>query len=130
MLRLRLMLMLRLRLMLMLRLRGRIGRRACAVRMVGSARVMASAGLASPRGCKQCPYALLNPWPRRENGFVHLKLGGHLASIPWDTLLSALVGGGVDGPAFCVVYKTSDAVRHAVLVPCARRANIPSGKHL
>ena len=26
-----------------------------------------------PRGRKRCPYALLKPWPRRENGFPNLK---------------------------------------------------------
>ena len=39
-------------------------RRARAVRVLGPARVMASAGLSSPRGHTQYPCARLEPWPR------------------------------------------------------------------
>ena len=58
---------------------------------------------------------------------INLKLGGYLAYTPRDTLLLALVGGGVDGPVFCVVNKIFAAVQHAVPALCACRANIPLG---
>ena len=43
------------------------------------------------------------------NGFSNPKVGRYLAYIPWDTLLLALVEGGVDWP---------NAVWRAVHAPC------------
>ena len=56
---------------------------------------------------------------KAKNGFINLKIGGHLAyTLFWNTLLLALVEGGVDIPVFCVANKISDAVRQAVPTPC------------
>ena len=57
--------------------------------------------------------------PRWPPGFSTLKIGACLACTPRDTLLLALAGGCVDGPVFCVLNKSVDAV----LAPCARRVN-------
>ena len=85
---------------------------------------MASADLSSPKGRKQCPYALLKPCSRTGNGFINLKLEGHLASIPWDTLLLPLVGGGVDGPFFVQPTKYRTPCTH---LACAVRIS-PRGR--
>ena len=47
---------------------------------------------------------------RAQNGFFNLKTEGDLAYSPWDLLLLAPVGGGLDRPLFCAA-RISDAVQ-------------------
>ena len=56
--------------------------------------------------------------PKVKNGFLNLKIEGYLAYTPWDTPLLALVGGGVDGPVFCVANTMSDTLRRAIRALC------------
>ena len=52
---------------------------------------------------------------KAENGSSNLKIGGYLASTPWDTIFLARIGGAVDGPVFWGGNtEISDAVRHAL----------------
>ena len=52
---------------------------------------------------------------KAKNGFGNLEVGGYLAYTPWETLLSALGGRGVDGPVFLCDQQNIGrrAARHA-----------------
>ena len=51
---------------------------------------------------------------KAKNVLSNLKVGGYLAYTPWDTLLLALVGRGVDRPVFFCI---NDKILNAVLRP-------------
>ena len=49
---------------------------------------------------------------KAKHGFINLKIGGYLAYTSWDTLLLALVGGGLNPPPPPSKSRTINKITH------------------